>query len=275
MFSYDDWIHQRGNDPVKAGIKDQISKVISFSNSYRGIGFYSDPELGGKLAVCEGVPVINLVTVYPKEYMLFNEKPFDGWKDITPTVDELPYFSTDKLLKYSNKGDSVSIDYDCAFFLPTFITPTIAHSINRFVDEQVKQGKRVILKPHPAKAVGLELIKTNSDRIILAYNLDTLDLVRKAQIVSSYNSSVCLIGMMEAKQVSSLTKFSLSPIVPINDPSVVSMDDLNQFLYWYKNIFSIDIHQPTDERVATRLEIAKTCNFNTNAIMTEEVLTHG
>ena len=275
MFSYKDWITQRNNDPIKITIQKEITDVLKFVNKYEGIGFYSDPNLNNNLAVCEGVPVINLVTIYSLDYMLFNDTPFTGWRKITPLSDESAYFSHDRLLKYNNRGKSVEIDYDCVFFLPTFITPDIANDINRFVDSQVEQGKRVILKVHPAKGIGLELVKTDSDRRILAYNLDTLDLVKKAEIVSSYNSSVCLIGMIEGKQVSSLTKFSLSPIVPTGDPSSVSMDDLKQFLYWYKNIFSIDIHQPTDKRVATRLEIAKACNFNTNAIMTEEVLIHG
>jgi hypothetical protein len=273
-FNYDDWISQRGNDPVKLSIKDDMSDVISFANKYDDIAFYSDPNLNNRLAVCEGIPVTNLVTVYPLDYMMFNDEPFAGWRDITPKRDESCYFTPDRLLKYNNSGNKVDFDYDGALFLPSYITKEVAQIINEFIDDCICNRKKVAIKPHPALGFGLELINTDSKYAVVYNDADTIDLVRNAVFVSSYNSSVCLIAMMMGKPVSSLARFSLSTIIPIFKPSRIDKDDLAKFLYWYKNVYSIDIHHPTDDRVALRVDVAKSCCFNTNKIMAQEVLLH-
>lgn len=247
-FNIEDWIDQRDHDPVKVKILDDISRVLSVLDISDDIRFQTEKS-DAKAVLAEGNPVINLVRIFNHDHYRYLHRPSTTWRLIENPVDERSYFKENGLLKYDNRGDPVTIDYDAVLFLPSYVLGEQVDVLRNVIDWCKQTKTRVLFRTHPAVNIGVDEVfdQLSNDYAILDKTSDTIELIENASLVISFMSSICIPAMIYGKPVATLYKCGFSDIVPrisIDNAFTVKRlpdDDVHQYLDWYKNVYCIDI----------------------------------
>lgn len=251
-FRITDWIDQRSADACKVEIADKIKPILDLIGNDQRVAFHSDLTSNAEIICEEGLPVVNLAKIFPRDYFKYRHKPMELWRTVETTKDEAEFYLSGGLLKYKDCETPINNHFDVSVFMPSYGNHIVNSKIRSIASWAVKNRVTVLFKRHPAKNIGIDhaFAGIASKYVTIAGDVSVKSVIDSSDFIIGVNSSVLLAAMIYGKPCASLANFEYSEIIPvISSPDEICgmkpicMDDVLKFLYWHKNVYSIDVNQ--------------------------------